>query len=200
MVDEMKIYNVTDPEFAIYGKCLDLDCSELIATASTIAMPAEGSRYEAAIDSLEQVAVVDTIQNVVYGEMPIQVGYCWGHNNALAALEWHKSSELNIATTDFVLLLGKLEHMQDNRFDSRHIKAFRVRKGEAVEIYATTLHFCPCSDDPAGFGCIVVLPKGTNIPLDAQSADPLLFRKNKWIICRDESESLRARGVATGLF
>ncbi len=200
MVDEVKIYHVTDPEFALYGKCLDLDCDELIAAASAIAMPAEGSRYETAIESLERSAVVETLQNVVCGEMPIQVGYCWGHNNTLAALEWHKSSELNIATTDFVLLLGKLEQMEGNRFDSRQIKAFRVRKGEAVEIYATTLHFCPCSDDPAGFGCIVVLPKGTNLPLAAPSPDPLLFRKNKWIICRDDSEGLRARGVATGLF
>ena len=43
-----------------------------------------------------------------FGEMEIQIGYCNGHNSMLNALEYHKSSEINVAATDAVLLLGSI--------------------------------------------------------------------------------------------
>lgn len=68
-----------------------------------------------------------------------------------------------------------------------------------VEVYATSLHFCPCQVSDEGFGCVVALPKGTNVPLEEAAEDPLLFRKNKWIIAHAENEGLIQRGVIPGI-
>ena len=38
--------------------------------------------------------------------MPIQIGYCNGNNNKLNGLEYHRDSEINIAVTDMVLMIG----------------------------------------------------------------------------------------------
>ena len=46
--------------------------------------------------------------------MPIQIGYCNGPNSTLNGLEYHKSSEINIAITDMVLLLGKVQEVENN--------------------------------------------------------------------------------------
>lgn len=199
MVDKMTIYRVTDPEFAPYGRVLSLPAEELIAAAETLEMPQSGSRYEPSLEVLERVKIAETIEDEFYGEMPIQVGLCWGHNNRLNALEWHTSSEINVAATDFVLMLGRIDEIKDGMYDSSRVKSFRVRRGESIEVYATTLHFCPCTTDADGFRCVVVLPRGTNVPLDGTPTDPLLFRKNKWVICHVDNEALKARGVRPGI-
>lgn len=200
MAEQIKILRVTDPEFKPYGELVDLPTADLIAEAAKLEMPAEGATYQASVEALEKVGETSAFQNEIYGELPVQTGCCWGHNNKLNALEWHKSSEINIAVTDFVLLLAKQEEMIDGKLDSAKVKAFLVKKGETVEVYATTLHFCPCTVDPAGFNCIVILPKGTNIPLDGTPNDKLLFRKNKWLICHEENEVLKGKGVCPGIF
>ena len=46
------------------------------------------------------------IEKIFYGELPIQIGYCNGHNELLNAVEYHRSSEINLAATDAVLILG----------------------------------------------------------------------------------------------
>ena len=68
-----------------------------------------------------------------------------------------------------------------------------------VEIYSSTLHFCPCEVSKEGFGCIVILPKGTNLPLEEEEADPFLFRKNKWLIAHEENKDLIQKGVTPGI-
>ncbi len=115
------------------------------------------------------------------------------------AVEWHKSSEINVATTDLILFLGSVQDIVDRKIDSSKIKAFYVEKGEVLEVYATTLHFCPCQVSSEGFGCVVVLPKGTNVPLDGEYDDKLMFRKNKWILAHIDNEGLIARGVIAGV-
>lgn len=194
------IYRVTDSEFRPYGRVISNDASELIAAAAKLEMPAEGSKYEASIPALEATSAMGWFTDEVYGEMPIQIGCCWGHNNTMNALEWHRDSEINVAVTDFVLILAKLEDVVDGRLDSAKCKMFEVKAGETVEVYATSLHFCPCTTDPEGFSCVVVLPKGTNVPLEKKPADPLLFRKNKWLICHENAEGLKSRGVVPGIF
>ena len=80
------------------------------------------------------------------------------------------------------------------------MKAFYVPAGTLIEVYATTLHFCPCQVSDAGFGCVVALPLGTNVPLDYAVSDPLLFRKNKWILAHEENQTLIDRGVVAGVY
>ncbi len=196
----MKFYSVNDAEFKQFGRVLDLDVTELIATAETIPMPKEGSVYNPSREEFEALPIMDTITRKYFGELPSQLGYCYGHSNMLGALEWHTCSEINVAVTDMVLLLGDVRDIKDGRYDSANVKAFLVKKGEAIEVYATTLHFCPIEVAKSGFGCVVGLLKNTNLPLEEESLDKLLFRKNKWLIAHDDNKALIDKGVAAGIY
>ena len=197
----MKIYRVTDPEFARFGRVLDLDTTAIVAAGDTIPMPEEGSCYEPSRPEFEPLPIADEIRKTIFGDLETQVGYCWGHSHQLNALEWHTCSEVNVAVRDLILLLGDrrdLEH--GNRLDSSKVVAFRLNRGEAIEVYATTLHFCPIEVEASGFGCVVGLLKGTNTPLAAPTDDPYLFRTNKWLIAHEENAALIARGVVPGIY
>ena len=163
-------------------------------------MPASGSVYTASQPEFENLKISSDIRDKYFGELATQTGYCYGHSNALNALEWHKCSEINIAVTDMILLLGDIRDVKNGRYDSANVKAFLVKKGEAIEVYATTLHFCPIETSPDGFGCVVVLPQGTNLPLDGESKDKLLFRKNKWLIAHEDNAALTEKGVFPGIY
>ena len=77
-------------------------------------------------------------------------------------------------------------------------------KGTAVEMYQTTLHLSPCRVCDAGFKGVVILPRGTNTPLDEKTpnGDPeskLLLQRNKWVIAHPEREPLIKQGAYPGL-
>ena len=196
----MHLFNVNDAEFARYGRVLELDTREIEAAALTLEMPEKGSVYEASVEVLEKTALYDTLQNEVFGEMKIQIGCCWGHSDSLNALEWHKSSEVNIAAEEMILFLGNVSELEGEKYNSENVRAFLVPKGTAIEVFATTMHFCPCETSGRGFCCIVVLPEGTNLPLDGKPADKFLFRKNKWLMSHNDNTGLIERGAAPGLY
>lgn len=182
----MKIQNVTDAAFRKYGRVIsEIDFTELIEAMEKSPLP-DDVVYEPSIDYLEATSLMDKLQTAYYGELPIQIGYCNGHNHLLNAVEYHRSSELDIACTDLILLIGCQQDITDDfTYDTNKIEAFLCPKGTGVELYATTLHYAPCSVGDAGFKCIVVLPKDTNLPLDAKHAgyeDALITAKNKWLI------------------
>lgn len=194
------LYHVSETEFLPYGKVIkNYDVNEIMNVASKIEMPESGSCYELSLPQLESCKLTEKLQNECFGEMEIQVGYCWGYNDSMNALEYHKSSEINIAVTPMVLLLGLVTDIANNEYSSENVKAFFVDAGEMVEIYGTTLHFCPCQVNKEGFCSIVVLPKGTNAPLSKEVKGSLLYRKNKWLICHDENKTLIDRGVYPGI-
>ena len=148
--------------------------------------------YEPSVKALENNEEVMILSNEVYGGMPIQIGYCNGYNKKLNALEYHRDSEINIAATDLILLLGSQQDISDDfTYDSSKIEAFLVPKGTAIEVYATTLHYAPCNVDEHGFKCVVVLPKGTNteidFPLSKEGESSLLFARNKWLIAHEDA-------------
>ncbi len=197
----MKIYEVSDKEFAQFGKVLDIDVNEIIAEAKKFEMPEEGSIYKASCEEFECLDIMHIIENECFGGLPTQLGYCWGHSNMLNALEWHKCSEINIAVTDLILLLGDVRDIEEgNKYNSANVKAFRVKEGQAIEVYATTLHFCPIETAKSGFGCIVGLLKGTNTDLKFVPEDKLLFRTNKWIMAHNDNQALIDRGVVGGIY
>lgn len=197
---EMKIYGVDDADFTEYGRRITgADVEEIVEAGKSIAFPQEGSVYEASTPAFEKLEIAGWIRKECYGELPTQVGYCYGHSNFLNAWEWHTSSEINIAVTDMVLILAKRSDYHDGNIDSAKAKAFHLKAGDIVEVYATSLHFCPCEVDKNGFGCVVALPKDTNVPLEGAVSDQLLFRKNKWLIAHVENEGLIARGVVPGI-
>lgn len=196
----LKIYKTSDAEFSEYGRIIKgIDTSEIVKVAEEIKKPETGSLYEASTPAFEALSIKNEIQDVCYGELPAQIGYCYGHSNFLNGWEWHTSSEINVATTDLVLILGKVSDIKNGKIDSSTAKAFYVEKGEIIEVYATSLHFCPCEVSKDGFGCVVALPVGTNVPLEREATDKLLFRKNKWIFAHVDNEGLIARGVLPGI-
>ena len=200
----MKIYSVTDPEFKSYGKVLQgYDTAELCAAMEAIPMPEEGTAYRPGIESLEACAVFAQLRDRAYGGMPIQLGMCWGHNTKLNCLEYHRDSEVNIGTRDFILLLAREEEIADGVLDTGKVKAFRVPAGVPVEVYATTLHYAPCHTCPScGFRVAVVLPLGTNTDKPAiepqNEEDRWLWARNKWLLAHAESAEA-AQGAYIGL-
>lgn len=182
----MEIKKVTDAAFRKYGRTIpEFDFSELVEKLAETPLP-DGVVYEPSVEILEALPVKEKLETAYYGELPIQIGYCNGHNHLLNAVEYHRSSEVDIAAEDLILLLGSQQDITDDyTYDTSKIEAFLCPKGTAVELYATTLHYAPCSVGDAGFRCAVVLPKDTNLPLDQKHAgyeDALITAKNKWLI------------------
>ena len=199
--ENVKLFDVYSEEFSEYGRVLnDVDVSELIREAQRLEFPESGSVYLASVDTLEATEAAARIKELVFGTLDTQIGYCYGYSNMLNAAEWHFSSELNVAVTPLVLILGKRSDIKNGRVCSGDMKAFYVPEGAVIEVYATTLHFCPCQVSDGGFGCIVGLPTATNTPLDAPVEDKLLFRKNKWILAHEQNSALIERGVVAGIY
>ena len=167
-VNDIPVLSVTDPEFASYGRVVTgYDFSGLISyMEEKTQIPENGNIYYASVPEMEADPVIRSIQNGFYGEMEIQAGYCNGRNNTYNGFEYHKGSEINIAVTDFMLVLGRLWEIKDNSYRVEDAKVFFVEKGTAVEMYQTTLHLSPCRVTDEGFRDIVILPKGTNTPLE----------------------------------
>ena len=153
----MKIYSIYDAEFAPYGKVMEgYDTAELLRTLEQVTPVPEGVDYVPAQPELEALPIAGLISLNAYGGMPVQLGWCNGHNTKLNCLEYHRDSELNCGTTDFILLLAKLDDLEKGRLNTEKVKAFRVPAGVLVEVYATTLHYAPCHVDPAkGFRVLV---------------------------------------------
>ena len=200
----MKIYSVTDPEFKPYGKVLEgYDTAELLAAMEKIELPGSGTAYRPGIESLEACGVFEDFRDRAYGGMPIQLGMCWGRNTKLNCLEYHRDSEVNLGTKDFILLLAKQDEIEDGVLDTAKVRAFRVPGGVPVEVYATTLHYAPCHTCPdCGFRVAVVLPKGTNTDKPAFEPkceeDRWMTARNKWLLAHPESGEA-GRGAHIGL-
>ena len=197
----MKIQKVTDPAFGRYGQVLEgYDFTGLIKEMNHTPVP-EDVIYVPSVEELEALDVMKDLQNKGYGGLPIQIGYCNGHNKKLNAVEYHRNSEINVAVTDLVLLIGHQQDIEpDHTYDTSKIEAFLVPAGTGIEVYATTLHYAPCHVNEGGFQCVVVLPKGTNTDLTFQTEktgeDSLMTAKNKWLIAHEDA---KIEGAFNGL-
>lgn len=196
----MKVKQVTDTSFRKYGKILTgIDFSEIYNVLEEMDYP-EDVEYAASFGPLEEPEFRQKLSNTLYGELSVEIGYCSGHNKMLNALEYHRSSEANVAVTDIILLLGHQSDItEDFTYDTAQLEAFFVPAGTAVELYATTLHYVPIGtkENDYAFKMGVVLPFGTNFPLgvtlgaeaekEKLPEEKLLFAKNKWLIAHEES-------------
>lgn len=183
----MEIKKVTDPSFRKYGRVVEgIDFSDLVEAIKRETPLPDGVAYEPSIKALEETTAAKALQRRTYGELPIEVGYCNGHNYKLNAVEYHRSSEVNVAATDAVLIVGMQQDITDDfKYETAKMEAFLVEAGTAVELYATTLHYAPCSADEGGFQVGIVLPAGTNYPLEESHEgweDSLITAQNKWLI------------------
>lgn len=183
----MEIKKITDKAFRKYGRVIQgIDFTDLVEAIKKETPLPEGVAYEPSITALEATKGAKELQKRTYGELPIEIGYCNGHNYKLNAIEYHRSSEVNVAATDAVLIVGMQQDITDDfTYDTSLMEAFLVPAGTAVEIYATTLHYAPCSADENGFKVGIVLPAGTNYPLEEKHEgweDALITAQNKWLI------------------
>ena len=189
----MKIQKVTDPAFRKYGQVLEgYDFTGLIKEMKHTPVP-EDVIYVPSVEELEALDIMKDLQNKGYGGLPVQIGYCNGHNKKLNAVEYHRNSEINVAVTDLVLLIGHQQDIEpDHTYDTSKIEAVLVPAGTGIEVYATTLHYAPCHVNEGGFQCVVVLPKGTNTDLTFQTEktgeDSLMTAKNKWLIAHEDAK------------
>jgi len=200
----MKIYSVMDPEFKAYGKVLEgYDTTELVDALDKKTPLPEGVDYVMSEANLEYTKLFGQLQNNAYGGMPIQLGYCNGHNTKLNCLEYHRDSELNIGSTDFILLLAKMDDIVDGKLDTSKVKAFLAKKGQVIEVFETSLHYAPCSAKKGeGFKVVIVLPKGTNGSVPAltpvNEEDRWMTACNKWLLAHAEA-SEASQGAYVGL-
>ena len=200
----MKIYSVHDKEFTPYGHVVTgLDTTELLDALARTPLPETGTGYCPEEEELQELPVTVQVSEHLYGGMPVQMGWCNGRNTRLNCLEYHRDSEFNLGTEDFILLLARQEEIENGMLDTGKVKAFRVPAGVLVEVYATTLHYAPCHTDPAkGFRVLVALPAGTNTekpdirPLTEE--DKLLRACNKWLLAHPDSAEA-ADGAYVGL-
>lgn len=186
----MKILSITDEKFKKYGRVVKgIDFTELVKAMEKTPCPLDVV-YVPGDSDLEALPVMKELTDKTFGELPVQVGYCNGHNCMLNALEYHRSSEINVAATDAVLMVGSQQDItEDFTYDTSLAEAFLVPAGTAVELYATTLHYAPCGVDGNGFRVVVVLPKGTNLDLEVKhegGEDAHLTAKNKWLLGHPE--------------
>jgi len=201
---DVPFYSVHDPCFSKYGKIVNtIDFAPCLAIMEEREIPPSGNRYVPNDEDMAGTHTASELALRLYGGSDIQIGYCNGNSSKLNALEYHKCSEINVAVTDLVLLLSDLRLIQHNTFSSSEIVAFYIPMGTACELYATTLHFAPCKVSDEGYKSIIVLTKGTNLPLPVvpsplSEEDQLLWMQNKWLIAHPESAPA-ASGALVGI-
>lgn len=190
----MKIYSVYDPEFKPYGQIvegMEKAIHEILSVLKDTPLP-EGTGYVPEEPMLQELPTMVEVSEHLFGGMPVQMGWCNGHNTKLNCLEYHRDSEFNLGTEDFILLLAKQSEIADGVLDTAKVKAFWVPAGVMVECFATTLHYAPCHANPGkGFRVLVALPQGTNtdkpVFTPASWEDRLLRARNKWLLAHPES-------------
>ena len=192
------VHSVFENEFKSFGRILKLNTEEIIKVAEGFQMP-ENVIYTPSTKEFEELSIAKEINDEIFGTLPTEVGYCYGHSKMLNATEWHTSSEINIAVTDMILILGHLWDIENEKIDSSLFKAFYVPKGTAIEVFATTLHYCPCQVSNEGFRCVVALPKDTNTALETQLKDKKVTAKNKWLIAHVDNIAKIKQGAVAGI-
>lgn len=201
----MKTYSVYDEAFKAYGQVvqgLEEAAKEISEALAATPLP-EGTGYVPEEEKLQELPAAIELSEHCFGGMPVQMGWCNGHNTKLNCLEYHRDSEFNLGTEDFILLLARQEEIENGLLDTAKVKAFQVPAGVLVEVFATTLHYAPCHlDKTKGFRVLVALPQGTNTEkplLSMKTAeDKLLWAKNKWLLAHKDSAEA-AQGAYVGL-
>ena len=201
----MKIYSVYDPEFKAYGQIvtgMDETLAEILEAMKALPVP-EGVGYVPEDPILQELPAMTEVSEHLYGGMPVEMGWCCGHNTKLNCLEYHRDSEFNLAAEDAIVLLARQDEIVDGMVDTAKIKAFWVPAGVMVECFATTLHFAPCHADPEkGYQVLIALPRGTNTEkpdITPKSwEDRLLWAKNKWLLAHGDAPAA-AKGAYVGL-
>lgn len=198
----MEIQNVACTDFKEYGKIhTGYNLDSIFEKMEDTPLPDGEVIYVPSLKEMEMLPEKEILKKQLFGGLDIQIGYCNGYNKKLNALEYHRSSEIDIAITDIILLVGRQQDIQEDfTYDTSLIEAFFVPAGTVVELYATTLHYAPCSAGNNSFKCVIILPSGTNEEIqlpDNQTGEMQLFTaRNKWLVAHKEAS---IQGAFNGL-
>jgi len=202
----MKILNCSDKEFGRYGfEVTGYDLANLIEALNNTPCPKDSVTYKAEEPTLQEQSVCAQLRNNLFGGLPIQLGYCNGHNLKLGCLEYHRGSELIVAGTPLILLVADLRDVENGSLDTSKVEAFYVPCGGAVLLYETTLHYAPCTaaGESDCFRAVIGLIQGTNLKKPESAGqfndeDKMLWAANKWLLAHPETGEAK-NGAYVGL-
>ena len=165
-------------------RAVSYDAAKLIKDSGKLEVTAD-TQYIADDAQAGEIAVIAKIQREIFGEVPAQAGWCFGEAAIMNAMEWHKCSEVIVACTDVMLLLGDYRDIEGGVYDSSKAFGLYLKKGEVVELLPMTLHFAPMAVGEQ-FVAAIILPKGTNAALEG-GAEGILQAVNKWLILHPDN-------------
>lgn len=183
--------------FKSYGKVLSGFDFKKLADELEVLVPESGNQYVASVSSLEKLSVFTWLKENVFGKLDIQLGTCAGHNQKITAVEYHQGSEVVVALSDCILCLGHVYDIVDETYDADLMEHFLLKKGQAVELYGTTLHYSPLEIDRDGYSTLVALLKGTNENITVSKAS-LLVAKNKFMLVHSSRKDKIDKGALAG--
>lgn len=194
---EYEFYTTQSTQFQEFGRVLAYDANSWIQYANTAyPLPDKKASYFPDGEDLHNFSLIDAIQQDIFGHLAIQTGIVQGKNEYLTGIEFHQGSEVNIALTDCILVVGRRQDMIGVNYDGGLTKKFYLHKGEVVEIYASTLHYTPIQATSEGFSLGVILLEGTNTDIGPTS-QTMLTKKNKWYITHaSQTEKVKAGCIA----
>ncbi len=217
-LNDVPVYHISDSRFASYGRLIDgYDVTGLIKYMEEhTPIPEDGNIYVPSDSEMEKDPAVSLISSAFYGGMSVQAGYCNGRNDTYNGFEYHKSSEINIAVTDFILVLGhSFEISYENgepSYDISQADVFYIPRGSVIEMFGTTLHLSPLRVSDEGFRGVVILQRGVNGELTDEEKlkrdealekgdeeAKLLLKRAKWVICHPERKPLVSQGAWPGV-
>ena len=189
----MTVKPVTDQGFGAYGRIITgYDFKGLLEAMEKTPLP-EQVIYVPSVPELEALSEYKELEKGIYGQMPIQIGYCNGHNKKLNAVEYHRDSAVRYC--------GGKRPDPDPRGDSmtsaRIIpmiplkwRPFLCRQEPLWRSMQQPFTMLPAMWRRRDSCCVVVLPRGTNMdmePIEVKDPeDRLLFAVNKWLIGHEE--------------
>ncbi len=206
----IQINPVTDASFRRYGRVLTaVKADQAVSAARKMWVVKDGFEAATSVPEFEaDQELQKTIANRIYGEMPVEVGWVYGRNNTLNALEYHQGSEVHIPLEDIIFLVAHYEEIEwrpNPYLDTNKVQAYFAPRGTITELYTWGLHFVPINaSKKTGFCDIFTLPKSSGDPLIHPKPDTpdgrILIAKNQWLICHPEAEGMVADGHFPGLY
>ncbi len=206
---DMDILPVADTRFLRYGRvCRDCSCEGLLkAMDEGIKIGREARRFEEVPPERACPEEVARIASEVFGGSgDLRLGWSYGRNARLAAMEYHKCPEAVVAGSDLLMLLGSVCEISwpAGTFDLSCTKAFLVPRGTVLEIAPWCLHNAPIHvREEDGFRCMEILPRGAREPVELHARREgearLLSGRNTYRIAHSDDETARVMGAHIGL-
>lgn len=200
----LNIMDINDSSFKKYGIVYSAYNLEEINQYMNILDIPDENIYIPKNLNVEKMNIIHEIRDYIFGGMEVSAGECMGHCGALSAIEYHQGSEVSIAFTDIIMVLGKRQDLNNAEYNAeKYAEIFYVPKGTIIEIFSDTLHYSPIDVEKKGFKTIVVVLNGTNtansLDLQVSNTNTMLIKKNKFqIVHKSRIDKIRL-GVSPGL-